>query len=80
MQPLPGRSRMSRSLPSDALTSKPAGYLWMKKGYGRRYFETQFEAEDVVRLFGGTFIPLYAREQIPNVETDVATGACVEAA
>jgi hypothetical protein len=52
----------------------------MKKGYGRRYFETQLEAEDVARVFGGTFIPLYAREQIPNVETDVATGACVEAA
>jgi hypothetical protein len=52
----------------------------MKKGYGRRYFETQIEAEDVVRLFGGTFIPLYAREPIPDVENDVATGVRVEAA
>jgi hypothetical protein len=65
---------------SNPLINKPAGYLWMKKGYGRRYFETQIEAEDVVRLFGGTFIPLYAREPIPDVENDVATGVRVEAA
>lgn len=59
---------------------KLVAYMWSKKGYGRRYFDHQYQAEDVIRDFGGWYIPLYAREPIPNVEDDMATEAGVEAA